>query len=200
MAEEKQEQTQAKKDTGVYLPIGARAVVYPYEMVDNAAVYVLMGAVVLSLICLTVGVSALPNLVKVIVYISSAVLEFLILMGLIFYHRHWYYSLRTSDEFTLLYDTKTGEVVCYLDTAREKRVMATSIYQVNPAPNLLFRPFSRLFKLLTHDIGNVTIYFKNARGAKKHLVVRDFSHPTLAASRLEILLKKIHAGEEPDVK
>lgn len=200
MAQETEEVVQQKKDTDVYLPIGARAVVYPFEMVDNCAVYVLMGAVILSLVCLTVGVSNAPTLAKVIVYISSAVLEFLILLGLIFFHRRWYYSLRTSDEFTLLYDTTSGDVVCYLHTAREKRVLATSIYQVNPAPNLMFRPFSRLFKLLTHDIGNVTIYFKTEKGAKKRLVVRDFSHPTLAASRLEILLKKIRAGEEPDVK
>ncbi|MBO4541431.1 MAG: hypothetical protein J5736_05600 [Bacilli bacterium] len=201
MAEEKEEVVQEeKKDNDVYFPVGARAVVYPYEMVDNAAGYLLIAAVLLSLICLTVGVSKLPTLAKVITYVSSVVLEVLILIFFIYFHRKWYYSLRTSDEFTLLYDTTTGDIVCYLHTAKEKRIPAKSIHQVSYAPNLLFRPFSRLFKLLDHDIGNLTLQYTDEKGKKRKLVVRDFSRPTLAASRLESLLKKIHAGEEPDLK
>ena len=196
MAKKQETENEQVKDDHLYLPIGARGVVYPYEMVDNSAAYMIGGAVILSLICLTVGINVENAIIKYSVYWTAVGLELLLLFFLIAYHKIWYESLRSSDEFTLLYDTNTGEVVCYLHTAREKRILASEIVSVSAAPNLLFRPLSRLFNLLTHDLGNVTIQYVH-NGRRKRLVVRDFTKPTLAGSRLESLLKKLKDGEKP---
>ncbi len=195
MAKKKKLEQPAKKDTHVYLPIGARAVVYPYEMVDNAFAYALLIALLLVFICLTFGLGFPEFPYNPIVYWSAAGLELLTILILIAYHTQWYDSLRKSDEFTLLYDTTSGDIVCYLHTTKEKRIPAKDIIEVDSHADLFFRPFSRMLNLLSRDLGHVKIVYRKRHG-KRRLVVRDFSKPGVAAIRLNGVLKELRRAEE----
>ena len=79
MAKKQETENEQIKDDHLYLPIGARGVVYPYEMVDNSAAYMIGGAVILSLICLTVGINVESSIIKYSVYWTAVGLELLLL-------------------------------------------------------------------------------------------------------------------------
>ena len=194
--EEKKEHNYSKDR---YFAVGARGIVYPYEMGDDVFFWGLVFGVLLFVSAVFVCVYAPEGLIPWFCW-SFAVLELLIILGLSIHHGIWRNNLRRSDAFTILYDISTKEYVLYLHTAKEQRIPARAVVGLKSSYNKLFNPLLNIFNLNERHLGNITFTYRDAEGEEKRLLVRDIDKPEIALLRVGMVKEQFLGGETPDIE
>ena len=182
-----------KKDR--YFAIGARGVLYNYEMVDDVVFWAILSAAILLIVGIVICLTAPEDY---IIFLCSLlfVAEFAIVVSLSIHHIVWSKSLKKADRFTVLFDVGRKEYVLLLPDKKEKRIAADKMVSARANHNVLFNPLLEIFKLNEKHIGNLVFTYVNEEGDEEEIIVNDIDKPEIALLRIEMVKDKYLKGEE----